>query len=118
MFYFIIAILLFSIYGSGQLSLYDWKKKNVCPKILGIPACYIVFTLFGIGLFFHSISISNYDSIIYVIAIGFIFLIASIGTITELRGIEICPRTKKGTPMCYFSLALASILIILKFIQI
>jgi len=116
MFYLIIAIILFAIYGSGQLSLHDWKKKNVCPKILNIPACYIVFALFVIGGLVHVLP-AHLNQTVYFISIGIIAAIALKGTVTELTGTQICPRASNGTPMCYYSLALSGGLIILKTIS-
>jgi len=117
MHYLIVAILLFAIYGSGQLSRHDWKKKNVCPKILGVPACYIVFGLFIVAGLTH-VSTMYLNQYLFFIAIGMIAAIALKGTITELAGTQICPRTSNGTPMCYYSLALSVGLILFKAVNI
>jgi len=39
------------------------------------------------------------------------------GTLTELSGMEICPRTSVGTPMCYISLGICLSLLFLKFME-
>ena len=115
--YLVLAIILFAIYGSGQLSLQDWKKKNVCPKILFIPACYIVFFLFVIVGIIHVFpALINQN--LFFIAIGIIGAIALKGSLTELAGKKICPRSSNGTPMCYYSLGLSVGLIILKTINL
>lgn len=46
MYWVTVAILIFAVSGSASLSKNDWKKKSVCPKLMGIPACYIVFGFF------------------------------------------------------------------------
>lgn len=111
--YLLLAILLFALYGSGTLSLDNWNGINVCPKILSIPACYLVLTLFVAGTVSHIFSFKFNTSIFY-ISVGIIALIALWGTITELSGTEICPRTSNGIPMCYYSLALSSSILLLK----
>ena len=112
LFYIILAVLAFVIYGSFMLSRKDYMKKNVCPKVLGIPACYLVF-LFFVGAFLSHLF---FEPFLYwyfgLIAVP--FLLALSGTVTELMGTVICPRTPGGTPMCYLSLGFCSVLIILK----
>ncbi len=115
MYYIIIAILLFAIYGSFMLSRRDYRKKNICPKVLGVPACYWVF-LFFVGALITQITGFQTPYGYY----GFLaipFLLALKGTVTELSGTVICPRTAGGTPMCFLSLGLCTLLLTLKFFQ-
>ena len=118
MFYWItLIILLFVTYSAFNLSIRDWKKKNVCPKIAGIPACYIVFTCFLIALISHILN-TNLTNKIYCIGIGIPALIALIGSITEISGKTICPKTNSGIPMCYISLAFCVVLIVVKYLSL
>ncbi len=110
-YYLIIAVLLFVIYGSFSLSRWDYKKKNVCPKILGIPACYLIFMFFLGALVVHAIQPA---SNLYYGFLAVPFLLALAGTLTELSGKVICPRTPSGTPMCFISLGFCTLLIGLK----
>ncbi len=113
LFWLIILIASFAIYGSFGLSMNDWKIGNICPKILGIPACYIVLTCFTIALVAHLIPHSK-SKWMYFFFIGVVTLIASTGTFGELTGLAKCPRTAGGTPMCFISLAICLSLLILK----
>jgi len=113
-FYIIIAVLLFSIYGSYDLSKVDFIRKNICPKIISIPACYIVLLFFTLALFSHILPNTFSSNWWYFGFITIPLLLAISGTATELSGTVICPRTSGGTPMCYISLAICSVLIILK----
>ena len=115
-FFAIIVILLFSIYGSFNLSMVDFHKKDVCPKVLGIPACYIVFVFFLLAAIVHLMSWGKTNSgmLIYYGLIAVPFLLALGGTLTELSGTVICPRTPGGTPMCFISLGICSTLLLLK----
>lgn len=117
MFYLILAILLFAIYGAANLSIIDFQKQNVCPKLLSIPACYIVLVCFILVLIAHLWTSSARSSLFYYSILSVPFLMALQGTITELSGTVICPRTSGGTPMCYLSLALCFTLLILKIIE-
>ena len=117
MFYWITTIvLLFVVISSYKLSSKDWKQKNVCPKIIGIPACYIVFTCFLTALILHFTN-TIIGNQIYFIFIGIPGIIALIGSITELSGKTICPRTASGKPMCYYSLAFCVVLILTKYLS-
>ena len=118
MFYWVtLLVLLFVTYSAANLSLNDWKQKNVCPKIMRIPACYIVFICFTIALISHVLN-TAISNVIYFIFIGIPGGIALIGSITELSGKTICPKTASGIPMCYISLAFCVILMLVKYISI
>ena len=65
---------------------------------------HIINTTLSIQLFFISISIPG--------------IIALIGTITELTGRTICPKTESGMPMCYISLGFCMSLVIVKFLSL
>lgn len=110
----IISILLLAIYGSTDLSMNDWKVGDICPKILGIPACYIVLACFSAALIGHLIPRSS-GNWIFFLFVGIVTLIASTGTIGELTGTAKCPRTAGGTPMCFISLAICLSLLASKF---
>ena len=113
-YWLIILIAGFAIYGSTGLVIDEYKVGNICPKIIGIPACYIVLFCFSGGLLAHLLPISN-EKYIYFFFIGIITLIASTGTIGELTGMTKCPRTVGGTPMCFISLAICLSLLVSKF---
>ena len=111
-YYLIILTLLFVSYGSFMLSRKDFRKKNVCPKVLGIPACYLVFIFFIGTLATHIVRPDFYYGYYGMLAVP--FLLALTGTLTELSGKVICPRTSAGTPMCFLSLGFCTILMVLK----
>ena len=114
LFFLIVGILLFTIYGSLNLSITDFQKKDVCPKVLGIPACYIVFLFFALAMLAHVLKGPFQSDWWYY---GFMlvpFLLALSGTLAELSGKVVCPRTPRGTPMCFISLGFCTLLILLK----
>jgi len=110
----IILISSFAIYGSTGLVIDEWKVGDICPKIIGIPACYIVLFCFIGGLLSHVIPFSN-GNFFYFFFIGIVTIIASTGTIGELTGLAECPRTEGGIPMCFISLAICISLLASKF---
>lgn len=117
LFFVIIAIIVFSIYGSFNLSKVDFRKKNICPKVFGIPACYLVFLFFVLGLGGHVFQEYLGGDLWYYGFIAVPFLLALGGTLTELSGKVICPRTPGGTPMCFISLGICTTLLILKYAE-
>lgn len=116
-FFLIIVILLFSLYGSFNLSLVDFQEKDICPKMLGIPACYIVFVFFLLTLISHIWTRRSPSYLLYYLFLAIPFLMALSGTISELSGKVVCPRTPGGTPMCYISLGICTLLIVIKLVE-
>ena len=113
-----LLVLLFVIYGSFNLSLTDFQKKDICPKILGIPACYIVLLLFVLTLLAHVAKGPFTNNWWYYGFLSVPFLLALSGTLSELAGKVVCPRTPGGTPMCFISLGFCTLLFILKFAEL
>lgn len=101
------------ILGSWNLAWNEFIQSDICPQIMWIPACYIIF-IFFIGLFI----LSFYEklSIYYYVLATIPFWIALYWTVFQLIGWVNCPTTTGWTPMCYISLFLFSGLIITHYI--
>jgi len=108
------VVLLVAILEAFKLSLANFHGKNECPKLLGIPACYLVLLSFVLMLLAQLASSFFSGATYYFAFLAFPLLLALIGTLTELSGKVICPRTAGGTPMCYLSLAICLLLLCLK----
>ncbi len=113
--YIIVAILLFGSYGAGSLAFQEFTQGNICPKILGIPACYIILACFIVPLIVH---LFKFNNLLYFLATGLAWSIATYGSIMQIRGIIECPKTSGGTPMCFISFGIFTTLILLKSIEI
>jgi len=111
----LIFVFSIGIVGAGLLVYDEIKTTNVCPKLLGIPACYIILSCLIIPFFTH---IAKGKNIIYFLFTGIAFIIALIASIMQFTGLGECPKNTNGTPMCYYSLILFSTLIFLKVIII
>lgn len=116
-FYVIITILLLAIYGSMELSITDFQEKDICPKIKGVPVCYLILFLFILVLLTHTVRKLFVRNIWYFSLLSIPFLMALSGTLTELSGIEVCPRTSFGIPMCFISLLICTALILVKLLE-
>ncbi len=103
------------IIGAGNLVYSEFTQHHICPKLLRIPACYIIMACFVIPFIAH---IFNKSKVIYFLFTGLAFIIALVASIMEFTGLGECPKTPSGTPMCYYSFLLFSSLIILKLILI
>jgi len=117
LFYLVAALLLFAVYGALNLSITDFQKKDICPKVLGIPACYIVLLFFALGFVFHFLGKSMVTTWWYYGALCIPFFRALSGTVSQLSGHVVCPRTAGGTPMCFISLGFCTLLILLKLLE-
>jgi len=113
--YLITLIFSVGIYGASGLVQKEFELKQVCPQILGIPACYIIMACLLIPLIVHVFDLSYK---IYFAGTGLALLIAAYGTIGNFIGFAECPKTNGGIPMCYISFLLFFILIILKWMSI
>tara|TARA_R110002096_G_scaffold345818_1_gene539262 strand:- start:13777 stop:14166 length:390 start_codon:yes stop_codon:yes gene_type:complete len=111
----ITILLIIGLYGSGGLVWNEIQTGNGCPKIWIIPACAIVMLCFLISLIVHLFK--KYNSIYFVFT-GLALIIAIIASVIQFNGLGECPKLDNGTPMCYLSFVLFSILITLKILLI
>ncbi len=116
-FYLILGVLILVLYGSFKISLIDFDQKNVCPKLLSIPVCYIISLTFLLVIISHLNVNGSYSNFWYYIFLAIPFIMALTGTLNELSGNIVCPRTAGGTPMCYISLGFCISLFVLKLIE-
>ena len=110
LYWIVILVAAIAIYGTYGLALNEWDIGDICPKILGVPACYIVLICFAGGLLSHLFIKSKHTA--YFIFIGIVTTIALSGTIGELTGLAECPRTSSGIPMCFLSLGICVTLLL------
>ena len=107
----LIACFLIGIIGSGYLVFHEIFTPNTCPKLLGIPACYLIFACFIVPFFTH---LKKGSLGVYFAFTGLAFTIALLASIFQVNGNVECPKTGNNIPMCYYSLALFTSLIVLK----
>jgi len=113
----IIVVILVGLSGTIPLVQKDFTLGDICPKILGIPACYIILTC----LIFAAVSHANFfkdKHRLYFVGVLTALSIAAFGTIGNMLGYLECPKSDSGIPMCYMSFALFFSLLVLKFIHI
>ena len=108
-------LLILGLYVSGELVWNEIQTGFGCPKIWIIPVCVIVMLCFLIPLIVHLIK--KYNTI-YFLFTGLALLIAIIASVMQFNGLVECPKLGNGTPMCYLSLLIFSILITLKILLI
>ena len=114
--FLIYALLLFGLYGTFGLAQEEWTIGNICPLILGIPACYIILTCFLLALVSHTGLVKDKNRL-YFLGAGLAWSIATFGSAGQFLDIVQCPKTTSGIPMCYISFALFSSLLVLKLLK-
>lgn len=117
LFFITLMIVVLAILGTYGLVADEYTNGNICPKILGIPACYIVMICFFIACIAHILS-HRYAYILYFISVSIVTSIASYGTIGEIFGFANCPKTEHGIPMCFISFGICLMLLITKSIDV
>ncbi len=117
----LIAMVLFGLWGAGQLSYKQYQSGEACP-ILGdtVPACYIAFG--GYVLIAAGVALSL---LIPGAVGGYLFWggtaiaggLAAFATVLELVKGDVCPVGPYGIPMCYISLAFSIVIAVLFLLQ-
>ena len=107
---------LIGLYGSFNLIYDELTSGNICPKIIGIPACFIILICFSLVLLGHA-SILQKRPWVYFLGAGIAITLATYGSLGELLDFAECPKTSSGIPMCFLSFGLFATLLFLKIIQ-
>ncbi len=103
------------ILGMSRVVLQELNTGTACPKVKEIPICYVIIVCFIAALISHIINKKPY---IYFVCIGFSLIVAITATVLHINGNFICPKTIiKGTPKCYYAVALLSSLLFLKILH-
>ncbi len=110
-------IIIIGIWGSLGLVVDELKYHNICPKILLIPACYIIFICLLLAAIANNLNL-KFASLLYFIGVITALSIATYGTLGEIIGFAECPKTTNGIPMCYISFAIFLSLLSLKVLSI
>ena len=94
-----------------SVSMAQWTDGGACPLLGPIPACYLVFVAYGtvVLLVVHPVL---WSARVFWACWSVLFGLAALGSGFELAGHDTCPKTENGIPKCFFSLALASSLIV------
>ncbi|MGH1336244.1 MAG: hypothetical protein ACRBFS_08955 [Aureispira sp.] len=108
-------LFLVGILGASSLVYDEFIVGHICPKILGIPACYIIMLCLIIPLGVHLLIPRKTGY--YFLGISIALSIASYGSIMQILGIAECPKTSNGTPMCFLSFLIFISLFLLKKIE-
>lgn len=111
----ITALLLIGITGVGSLVFNEFTNHNVCPKLAGIPACYIIMVCFILALVSQLFKL---NAKLFFLSAGIPFVIAMIGSGMQFLEKVECPKTDFGMPMCYISFLLFAAIISLKIITL
>lgn len=96
--------------GLTPLILDEMRGVDACPMLGPVPACYLV----GFGYIAMAIAVlfsPRRLTLVFLLGWAPVFLLALSGSSMEILGRPTCPVSPAGTPLCYFSLAVASLLL-------
>lgn len=113
-----ISILIISLIGLATIFVLVFEQiayGNICPPILGAPACYIILVFI---LLISHLKIIEDKNILFFSSAGICWLIAIYASYSQINGLLECPKCLVEIPLCYLSLIMFSILIILKLFEI
>ena len=90
----------------------EWTDGTGCPNIGLVPACYLVAVCYSLMAIAAIINPARLK-IMFLTGWAPVFLLALSGSVLEISGTPTCPAAANGTPLCFYSLALAIILAVL-----
>jgi len=106
----IAAVAGFVLFGLAPVVLDELRGLNACPKVVSVPACYVVglgYIAMGVAAVFAPRRLT----LLFLIGWAPVFALALTGSTMEVLGRPTCPVSLTGTPMCYYSLLVASLLL-------
>ncbi len=110
-------IIVAGLVGVSGLAHEEFVEGGVCPEVLRVPACYIIFICFIFLILSHANLLKD-KNLLFFAGAGVAEAIALSGSAGQLMGWLECPKTESGTPMCYLSLGLFTSLLVLKVLQL
>jgi len=114
-----LCLVAFSAYvlsGIIPISVAQWQTGVGCPMLGPLPACYLVtlcYAAMGLAALLWNKRLSG----LFFVGATPVILLALVGTGLELSGHPICPRSASGVPLCYMSL-LVGVMMLLVFLYI
>ncbi len=106
----ITAVAGFVLYRLAPVILNDWRGLEACPKLGTLPACYVV-ALGYCAMAVAALFAPRRLTALFLLGWAPVFAFAFTGSTMEILGHPTCPDSPTGTPMCFYSLAVASLLL-------
>ena len=106
----IIVIASWVLAGLAPLVLDELRGIEACPNLGPVPACYLVacgYLAMAVAVVFSPRRLT----VLFLLGWTPVFLLALSGTTMEILDYPTCPSSPTGTPLCYFSLTVAALLL-------
>jgi hypothetical protein len=100
-------------WGAFLVSYATFSGGTSCPQIFTIYICYLVLAGYLTMLFSQIIPFTSIRNKMFSIAWILVFGFAIVGVVSELLVGDTCPKNAVGTPLCYLSLSLVLIVMVL-----
>jgi len=111
-----VALTVIGLLGVIPLVRSELALGDVCPKIIGIPACFIILICL-IFITFGLFRIAKFGHKLFWIGTLIAVSIAAFGTVSNAIGYVECPKTSGGFPMCYLSFMIFAGIGILRLVE-
>ena len=109
------GLIAFGFISGLQLSIAN-AMGTTCPSLLFLPVCYLVTVAYGLMLISLFISAQARKRLLFFSGWGIVFTIALLASIAQtLSENNICPMsdTSISIPLCYISLAISVVILLL-----
>jgi len=106
----IVGVAIWVLFGLAPLILDQLNGIDACPMLGPLPACYLVgfgYVAMAVAVIFSPCRLT----VLFLLGWAPVFLLALSGSTMEILGHNTCPTSPTGTPLCYFSLVVATLLL-------
>lgn len=114
----ILILLLVALISVIILTALQVLRGNICPPVLGIPACYILLFAISAAIISH-LKMVNDKLFLFFSGVAIALGIAVYASFNQIYKLFECPKEPIfQTPMCFLSFFLFSVILILKLAEI
>lgn len=119
---YVIKILLWlllatGLYGALSVSYTTITGTAPCPDVQGLPVCFVVAVGYLMMVTSQFMPYKEWGKWIFLSGGLVVFLIAVTGTLLEIINGNTCPQSDDGLPLCYVSLTLSILILVLSFLN-
>ena len=100
----LLVLIAVGLYGAANVSFDTLTGIAPCPRVVGIPACFVVLAGYSCMLLALVLKLTARLKRLFLIGWLPVFLLALIGSILELMNGNTCPKSESGIALCYLSL--------------
>ncbi|MFT4938349.1 MAG: putative membrane channel-forming protein YqfA (hemolysin III family) [Paraglaciecola sp.] len=105
------------LYGALNVSYLTLTGEAPCPAVSGVPICYLVSLGYLLIFVAQLLSSPEWRNKIFFTGWLLVFVIALFGVVAELFYGDICPKNSLAIPLCFVSLGLVMVILLIQILK-